>query len=99
MKILPISFLLLPVLILAETPNFQAWNYVNASGSPIQLSVGHAAPCVVDWDGDGLKDLLVGQYSGGMIRLYLNSGTNSAPVFTSYTYLQADGSTIQLPYG
>lgn len=99
MKIIFIHLLLLPLLVMAETPNFQAWQYVYANGTPIQLSLGHAAPCVVDWDGDGVKDLLVGQYTGGMIRLYLNSGTNSSPLFTTFTYLQADGVNIQLPYG
>jgi hypothetical protein len=99
MKYLVILLLFFPGLLFAGDPEFQDWVYVNAGGSPIAMSLGHAAPCVVDWDGDGLKDLLVGQYTSGKIRFYKNSGTNSAPLFTTFTYLQADGVDIALPFG
>ena len=33
-----------------------------AAGVPIDVTTGHAAPYVIDFDGDGLKDLLVGEY-------------------------------------
>lgn len=39
-----------------------------------------AVPAVVDWDNDGRKDLLVGQLDG-TVRLFVNSGTESAPAF------------------
>ena len=39
---------------------------------------------MVDWDEDGKKDLIVGN-EGNEIRVYLNSGTNAAPVFTTHT--------------
>lgn len=83
----------------ADTPEFQAWEYITANGSPITLSLGHAAPCAIDWDGDGLKDLLVGQYTSGKIRFYKNVGRKLAPAFTTYSYLQADGKDISVPYG
>ena len=54
---------------------------------------------MVDWDGDMLKDLLVGQYSGGKIRFYKNSGSNIAPVFTTFSYMQADGVDLAVSYG
>jgi len=44
----------------------------------------------VDWDEDGRKDLLTGGYDG-KVRIYLNTGTNSAPDFSGYTYLQLAG--------
>jgi hypothetical protein len=50
-------------------------------------------------DGDGLNDLILGQFSYGYIRFYKNVGTNDAPVFTSFQYLQADGVNIQMGYG
>ncbi len=103
------KILLLPAIILgfcliqpslqADTPEFQAWEYITANGSPITLSIGHAAPCVIDWDGDGLKDLLLGQYSSGKIRFYRNVGRKLAPAFTTYSYLQADGKDIAVSYG
>ncbi|MCP5020339.1 MAG: hypothetical protein GY930_01055 [bacterium] len=36
-----------------------------ADGVPIDVTVGHAAPHFLDFDGDGLRDLLVGEYGTG----------------------------------
>jgi len=83
----------------AQAPEYEKEELIYANGSPITLSLGHADPCVVDWDGDNIKDLLVGQFSSGKIRFYKNSGTNSAPVLTTYSFIQADGSDIVLPSG
>ncbi len=33
-----------------------------AGGEPIDVAVGHAAPHMMDIDGDGLRDLLVGEF-------------------------------------
>ena len=35
---------------------------IESSGNPIDVTVGHAAPYLHDFDGDGLKDLLVGEF-------------------------------------
>ena len=50
---------------------------------------GLAAPAVFDWDRDGLKDLLVGEFETGAcgVRVYRNVGTNEAPRFADeWTY-------------
>ena len=60
-----------------------------AGGKPI--AVDHAAPCVLDFDGDGRKDLLVGEFDGGKCRVYLNSGRNDAPEFGEFELLKAGG--------
>ncbi|MBN2182654.1 MAG: VCBS repeat-containing protein [Sedimentisphaerales bacterium] len=52
---------------------------LEAAGKPIDTDVGHAAPFVCDFDGDGVKDLLVGQFGGGALWIYRNEGTNSQP--------------------
>jgi hypothetical protein len=52
---------------------------LEAAGKPIDVEVGHLVPCVADWNGDGRKDLIVGQFVGGKIALYLNEGTDKAP--------------------
>ena len=52
---------------------------------------------MVDWNEDGLLDLLVGSdRSSDGIRLFLNSGTATSYQFTDYTKVKANGSTIAL---
>lgn len=57
-------------------------------------SQGHgiSAPAFYDWDGDGLKDLLIGEFGSGLefgklmgnfVRVYLNIGTDSQPEFAN----------------
>jgi TolB-like protein len=61
-------------------------NQQPAFGKPIKLNGGkldvgsNSSPEVVDWDGDGKKDLVIGN-SDGEIRVYLNKGTNHEPQF------------------
>ena len=52
---------------------------LEAAGKPIDTDVGHAAPFVGDFDGDGVRDLLVGQFGEGILWIYRNEGTNAAP--------------------
>ena len=52
---------------------------LEAAGKPIDTNIGHAAPFVCDFDGDGVKDLLVGQFGEGILWIYRNEGTNSQP--------------------
>jgi hypothetical protein len=43
----------------------------------------YATPFVDDWNGDGLKDLLIGYQNVGKIAVYLNCGTDAKPAFTN----------------
>ena len=72
---------------------------IQANGINMKVDTYASAPCVVDWNDDGKKDLLVGCFFSGNVHLFLNSGTNSAPVFTTGTMLQADGTVISVAYG
>jgi hypothetical protein len=57
-----------------------------------------AAPLVTDWDGDGLNDLIVGQFRFGVIRFYPNRNTNTDPVFSDFSYLFSDGELLTVPW-
>ena len=52
---------------------------IEAAGKPIDTEVGHAAPFVSDFDGDGVKDLLVGQFGQGILWIFRNAGTDDRP--------------------
>ena len=61
---------------------------VQANGADIKVS-GYSVPSFVDWNNDGLNDLVVGQGGAGYqgtIRIYLNVGTDSNPQFGNYSY-------------
>ena len=85
----------------AEAPNalpaLAAPVLIEAGGEPIAVDIGHAAPFVVDFDGDGNKDLVVGQFSDGLARVYLNVGTHERPEFNDFFYLQAAGENAAVP--
>ncbi len=78
---------------------FQAGFKIAADSKPINIEVGHLVPDVVDWNNDGKKDLLVGQFKDGAIHLYLNQGTDATPVFKDFTLLAAGDKPIKLDAG
>ncbi len=85
----------LPFAVHAQMPVFENAQYVYANG--ILVDVGYyGSPFFYDWNGDGLKDLIVGQFTSGRVRVYLNSGSPSTPAYTTFTYLYADGSPISV---
>lgn len=49
---------------------------------------GHSGPCVEDVDGDGLEDLILGDF-GGKFRLYKNVGKNGQPEYQDAGFIQA----------
>ncbi|MFH2000291.1 MAG: hypothetical protein ABIK28_11460, partial [Planctomycetota bacterium] len=68
------------------------------AGGSIDVDL-HLIPVCVDWNEDGAKDLLVGQYNNGYIHLFLNQGSDYNPVFTTSTLLEAGGVPIVTSYG
>lgn len=83
----------------ASQPALEQGVKVQAGGKDIDADIGHLVPCVADWNGDGKKDLLVGQFLEGRIRFFENTGTDAAPVFRSSAFLKAGGADIRLPCG
>ncbi len=96
--ILPLAALLCTCMVAAAVPDFENEYMLQCSGTTIDVGY-YAAPCIVDWDGDGLQDLILGQFTSGYIRFYKNVGSNDSPLFTSFTYLYADGIRIAMGSG
>ncbi len=59
-------------------------------------SWGHSSPWVADIDGDGVKDLVVGDFSG-LVRVHRNLGTNQKPRYARAVNLQAGGQDAKVP--
>ena len=73
---------------------------LEADGKPINIGklsrIAHAGPWIADVDGDGDRDLLVGDFPG-YFWLFDNEGTEEAPVYTSKGKLQAGGEDAKTP--
>lgn len=82
-------------LVFAQKPAFYAAESLKANNIPIDVS-WYGSPYVYDWNGDGKKDLLSGQFSCGYVRYYQNLGTNNSPLFGDSSFLQASGSPISV---
>jgi len=73
----------------AAEPKFTGVNeLLEAGGKPFNVPGGLTAARIVDWDGDGLRDLVCGSFGGGAY-LYRNTGAGDAPVFASPVELAA----------
>jgi hypothetical protein len=69
---------------------------VQESGRDLLVPGTRSSPVVMDFDGDGKKDLLTGS-TDGTILLYKNIGTDSLPVFSGYSLVCSNGQPIDLP--
>jgi hypothetical protein len=76
--------------------SFTTFSLLQSGGTSI--SWYRACPQVIDLDGDGKKDLLVGE-NNGKIAFYANTGTNAAPAFSGYQFLKSGGVDIDLYSG
>src|SRR5688572_22651262 len=82
----------------AEPAIFHSPVHIKTETGPVDVErSGHAAPFVGDFDGDGIRDLLVGQYDHGRMRIYRNLGSNTEPRFTDFQWLKAGGKLAEVP--
>lgn len=75
-----------------NAPHFTSAAYVQENGSTMDVG-DRAAPCVADLDGDGLRDLIVGEIYG-KVRFYRNQGSPGNPLFSGYEVLRTSGTDI-----
>jgi hypothetical protein len=96
-----IALLIGPFLVGADDPReLEPPVKLLAGGGPIDVEHdGHSAPFLGDFDGDGVKDLLVGQFHEGKLRIYRNTGTDARPRFERFDWFTAGGETGRVPAG
>lgn len=87
-----------------ENPAFLPGERVQAGGVDIQIQAGYSgsvqgtpesrwgyvSPTVVDWTGDGLPDIIVGDITGNYT-IYVNRGTPTHPVLEAARSMYCDG--------
>ncbi len=90
-----VSVLVLGVSVACSASDFEKPVRLTGGGEPVKVeSPGYASPCWADIDRDGKKDLLVGQFRQGKIRVYKNLGEGK---LAKGEWLQADGKTAEVP--
>jgi subtilase family serine protease/methionine-rich copper-binding protein CopC len=78
---------------------FDAAQTVQTGGANLQVD-GYSAPALADWNSDGKLDLIVGEKTTagpGKVRVYLNTGTESSPVYGQFFYVQSAGADLSIP--
>jgi hypothetical protein len=91
-----------PQRIFATLLNLGPEELVWAGGTEITVP-GYSVPSYVDWNNDGLEDLVVGEGGGGgnpgYVRIYLNEGTASSPQFSGPSYAMSGGTELTYSSG
>ncbi len=78
-----------------QGPSFSEPIQLLADGEKIRVEKpGYAAPCLHDVDGDGKKDLVVGQFAKGRMKVYKGTGDGR---FAAGEWLMAEGQPAEVP--
>lgn len=95
MKTLLATLVVLGGVATCRAAEFQRPVRLMAGGEPVRVErPGYAAPCWADVDGDGKKDLLVGQFNQGKIKVYKNLGGGN---LAAGSWLEAEGEVAEVP--
>ncbi|RJR31252.1 MAG: hypothetical protein C4574_01310 [Candidatus Latescibacterota bacterium] len=101
----PFRFAVASALCLAPAAVFGALRFgseqlVAAGGVDVAVP-GYSVPSFVFWNGDSLRDLVVGEGGGGIaegkVRVYINAGTPGDPQFHEFFYAQSNGADLASP--
>jgi hypothetical protein len=80
-------------------PNFDSSSvkgtFAQEDGRDLIVPGRRSSPQIMDFDGDGKKDILTGNTDGELL-LYSNVGTDTKPRFSGYILVEAGGVTIDL---
>ena len=74
----------------------------DSSGILVDIKVNeHSFPFINDWNEDGKKDLITGEFEGqpfdsGSVRVYPNNNTNADPGFKNHMMIRAGGLPVAL---
>jgi hypothetical protein len=82
-----------------ETSMLRKPRLIRVDGKPIDVSVGHAAPMMRDWNSDGTSDLLVGQFGKGYLRVYRNSEKEGEPKLGDHVWAKSEKAKLKVPTG
>ncbi len=82
----------------AAIPELEDGVYLQSGSGPLTVKY-YTAPSVIDWNSDGRKDLLVGQFTGGYVWLFLNQGTDAQPALGAGQQLRVGSQVITTTYG
>jgi hypothetical protein len=78
-----------------QGPQFEPPVRLLAGDSAVRVEEpGFAAPCLHDVDKDGKKDLIVGQFAGGKMRVFKGTGKGT---FAAGEWLKAEGDVAEVP--
>jgi hypothetical protein len=94
-----LSSIFLGSIAIAQSTQFEVPFRIRDARGFIDVDVGHAAPLVTDFDGDGVPDLLVGQFGEGKLRAYKNIGSAKAPRFDGFTWFKTGEQEGKVPSG
>lgn len=78
-----------------KEPRYAYGKLVPCEDGPLDAGIG-AAPKIVDWDGDGARDLLVGAHWNRLL-FYKNVGDNRKRRFRYVGLVQIEGKPLELP--
>jgi hypothetical protein len=95
MRFLSLAVIVPLVALTAKAAEFADPVRMLGGSEPVRVErPGYACPCWADIDGDGKKDLLVGQFASGKIRVFKNLGDAK---LGAGDWLKADGKVAEVP--